>query len=217
VLTNTIPASYLAAGSLTWEDKSGTIYWRTSWGGAGYTGGGAGTITNDADGDFNPPFGSALPSANGRALQFQFAANAPSTTNLNDYALTTGSATFTRNDGSSATINSVVGVGQPSLSFGLGNPFPNPVRGSMSYAVTLPHQSHVRVDVLDMTGRRVHRLLEGEVPAGRSAFSWDPRSESLRSGVYALSMESEGFRVVRRFVFVRDAGAPRPYSGVDPD
>jgi flagellar hook assembly protein FlgD len=87
----------------------------------------------------------------------------------------------------------------------------------MSFAVTLPHQSHVRVDVLDMSGRRVQRLLDGEVPAGRSAFSWDPRSESLRSGVYALSMESEGFHVVRRFVFVRDAGAPRPYSGLDPN
>ena len=217
VLTNTIPASYLAAGSLTWEDKFGTVYWRLSWGGASYTGGGAGAITNDPDGNFDPPFPTALPSANGKALQFQFASNASSTTNLNDYALTAGPATFVRNDGSSATINSVVGVGEPSLSFGLGNPFPNPVRGFMSYAVTLPHQSHVRIDVLDMTGRRVHRLLDGEVPAGRSAFSWDPRSESLRSGVYALSMESEGLHVVRRFVFVRDAGAPGPYSGVDPN
>jgi hypothetical protein len=217
VLTNTIPASYLAAGSLTWEDKFGTVYWRVSWGGAGYTGGGAGAITNDADGNFDPPFASALPSASGRALQFQFAASAASTTNLNDYALTTGSATFTRNNGSSATINSVVGVGEPGLSFGLGNPFPNPVRGTMSYAVTLPHPSHVRVDVLDMSGRRVRRLLDDEVPAGRSAFSWDPRSQSLRSGVYALSLESEGVHVVRRFVFVRDAGAPRPYSGQDPD
>jgi hypothetical protein len=217
VLTNTIPASYLAAGSLTWEDKFGTVYWRLSWGGASYTGDGTGVVTNDADGIFNPPFATALPSDNGKALQFQFASNAPSTTNLNDYALTPGPATFIRNNGSSGTINSVVGVGEPSVALGLGNPFPNPVHGYMSYAVTLPRQSHVRVDVLDMSGRRVRRLLDDDVPAGRNTFSWDPRSQSLRSGVYALSMESEGIHVMRRFVFVRDAGAAAPYSGVDPN
>src|SRR6266571_8627417 len=54
IITNPIPASYLAAGSLTWEDNNGAVYWRLSWGGAGYTGPGTGTITNDPDGNFNP-------------------------------------------------------------------------------------------------------------------------------------------------------------------
>ncbi len=35
---NPIPASYLAAGSLTFEAIGGVVYWRTSWGGAAYTG-----------------------------------------------------------------------------------------------------------------------------------------------------------------------------------
>ena len=43
-----IPASYLAAGSLTFEADGGTLYWRVSWGGAGYTGTGAVASTNDA-------------------------------------------------------------------------------------------------------------------------------------------------------------------------
>jgi hypothetical protein len=38
ILANRIPDSYLPAGSLTFEDDFGTIYWRLSWGGAGYTG-----------------------------------------------------------------------------------------------------------------------------------------------------------------------------------
>src|SRR3989442_1882050 len=33
-MTNLIPASYFAAGSLCWESDSGTIYWRLSWGGS---------------------------------------------------------------------------------------------------------------------------------------------------------------------------------------
>ena len=59
-MTNTIPASYLAAGSLCWESDTGTIYWRLSWGGAAYTGPNDGNIANDADGNFGPAFGSAL-------------------------------------------------------------------------------------------------------------------------------------------------------------
>ena len=45
-----IPATYLAAGSLTFEDDFGTILWRLSWGGPAYTGPNTGALTNDADG-----------------------------------------------------------------------------------------------------------------------------------------------------------------------
>ncbi len=103
-MTNLIPASYLCAGSLTFEANAGTIYWRLSWGGARYTGSGTGSATNDADGNFNPPFGSALPSCGTRAVQFRFAASAASTNNANDYQLTSGAAVFTNNAGSSGTV-----------------------------------------------------------------------------------------------------------------
>jgi len=96
-MTNFIPASYLAAGSLTFEDDFGTIYWRLSWGGAAYTGSNTGSITNDADGNFGPPFGGPLPSGGHQALRFPGAFSALSTTNLADYALTPGAATFTNN------------------------------------------------------------------------------------------------------------------------
>lgn len=217
ILTNSIPASYLPAGSLTFEDDGGTIYWRLSWGGASYLGSGTGSVTNDPDGDYNPPFPGPLPSGSGTALAFKFAASASSTNNANDYQLTTGPATFVRNDGSSAVIQSTVGVGEQPVSLSFSAPFPNPVRGSMTYGVTLPRETRVRIDVLDLTGRRVARLLDADVPAGRNAFSWDARSGSLKSGVYLLTMEAEGARQARRFVFVRDAGASGPYYGPHPE
>ena len=99
-----IPASYLPAGSLTFESDGGLIYWRLSWGGASYTGLGTGSTTNDSDGNFNPPFGSALASSGTQAVQFKFAATALSTNNLNDYQLTAGAATFTNNAGQSAVV-----------------------------------------------------------------------------------------------------------------
>lgn len=109
IMTAPIPASYLNAGTLTFEQDpaASTIYWRLSWGGAGYTGSGTGSLTNDADGNFNPPIGTALPSTGLQAERFRFAANAQSITNLNDYQLTAGAATFTNNAGASFV---VVGV-----------------------------------------------------------------------------------------------------------
>src|SRR5438093_1096043 len=97
VMTQTIPASYLAAGRLTFEDDFGTIYWSLSWGGTNYTGSNTGNITNDPDGNFGPAFGGPLPSTNSSALFFTGSATAASANNLADYAVTSGPATFTNN------------------------------------------------------------------------------------------------------------------------
>jgi hypothetical protein len=103
-----IPASYLAAGSLTFEDNSGSVYWRLSWGGAGYTGPTTGLTTaqggNDADGQFGPVFAGALPSTTLQALQFTGAASALSTSNAAQYAVTPGAATFINNANASFTV-----------------------------------------------------------------------------------------------------------------
>ena len=103
-----IPASYLPAGKITWEDDSGTIYWGLAWGGAAYTGTNLGVTVaaggNDADGNFNPPFPGVLPSSNTQAVRFTGAAGALSTNNAADYALTVGAAVFTNNTGANGTV-----------------------------------------------------------------------------------------------------------------
>ncbi|MCZ6851068.1 MAG: hypothetical protein O7F17_05450 [Planctomycetota bacterium] len=110
-MTNLIPASYLAAGSITFETNTGSvIYWRLSWGGANYTGSNAGSCTNDdsicpGPGDFGPPWPDPLPSGGCQALQFQGACNALSTTNADDYALTNRAAVFTNNANISFTVS----------------------------------------------------------------------------------------------------------------
>ena len=99
VMTNPIPASYLAAGRLTFEDDLGNVYWSLGWGGSAYTGSNLGLTFNDGDGDFGPPFGSGLPASTAAAVAFTGIATAASTTNLADYAITAGAATFTTNGG----------------------------------------------------------------------------------------------------------------------
>ncbi len=103
-MTNLIPASYLAAGRLTFEDNDGIIYWLLSYGGSAYTGPTTATMFNDADGEFGPPFDDALPQNDTRSLLFQGEAFDRSTTNFDNYALTPGAAVFTNNAGQSATV-----------------------------------------------------------------------------------------------------------------
>ncbi len=97
LMQNQIPAGYLAAGTMTFEDELGVVYWRLSWGGDAYTGPTGGAIDNDPDGEFGPPFPAPLPSEGAAALQFQGRPMAPSSTNADDYAVTVTTVILTGN------------------------------------------------------------------------------------------------------------------------
>jgi hypothetical protein len=207
VFTNPIPDSYLAAGTLTYEDNFGDVLWRLSWGGASYTGPGTGLMTNDLDGQFNPPFAGPLPSSTSQAILFQGLASDMSTNNAADYALTAGAATFTNNGGGSGTINSQVGVtgGSSAGAFALEAPAPNPVRGALAYAIVLPREMRVRIRVVDLEGRVVRTVADRTLAAGRHTLNWqvaDRSGPSLSSGVYFLEASGGGFRQARRFVLI---------------
>lgn len=111
-MTNLIPADRLAAGRLTFEEKvPNRILWSLAWGGDSYTGPNDGTRDNDSDGNFGPPFDGELPSQSLQALQFQGPANARSTSNQADYAVTAGAAVFTNNARNSFTVDDGTGGG----------------------------------------------------------------------------------------------------------
>ena len=59
-MTNLVPESYGMGGSITFENNLGTqVLWRLSWG--TYSGDTTGATTNDADGEFAPPWPGLLP------------------------------------------------------------------------------------------------------------------------------------------------------------
>jgi hypothetical protein len=97
-MTRLIPTNYLAAGRLTFESDTGTVYWSLAWGGTNYTGSNAGALDNDSNGNFGPPFNGPLPSDSTSALLFTNAAGALSRSNVVDYIVTPTSAVFTNND-----------------------------------------------------------------------------------------------------------------------
>ncbi|MBZ0268839.1 hypothetical protein K8I85_11835, partial [bacterium] len=55
-------------------------------------------------------------------------------------------------------------------------PFPNPARGDVRVAWSLPARGRVVVRIVDVGGRVVRRLVRGELPAGAHEWLWDGRA-----------------------------------------
>ncbi len=68
---------------------------------------------------------------------------------------------------------------------------PNPARGPATLAWTNPVAGKVTLDLLDVAGRRVARLLSGESPAGAQRATWDGRGADgarVAPGVYVARL-----------------------------
>ena len=79
--------------------------------------------------------------------------------------------------------------------------YPNPFDGSTQIGYELDTGGHVRLDVFDLTGRRVETLVDGLVPPGEHAVLFDGRR--LASGTYVYRLETDAGSESRRMVLVR--------------
>ncbi len=66
---------------------------------------------------------------------------------------------------------------------------PNPARGPVEVFFEVPSGGPVEVEVLDVTGARVHQVWAGSLPAGRFRWTWDgtnDRGNPIPAGIYLL-------------------------------
>ncbi|MEZ5064397.1 MAG: YCF48-related protein [bacterium] len=90
----------------------------------------------------------------------------------------------------------------PSGSFRLAGPWPQPVVGVGTFALQIERGQKVRVDLVDVAGRHVASVMDGQVPAGESRrLAVD--TSSLAAGVYFLRAQGEDFSETRRVVVAR--------------
>jgi len=82
---------------------------------------------------------------------------------------------------------------------------PNPSRGKVPVSFVVPHDAGVRVTVLDVKGRHVATLLQGNVTAGRHQITWNGNTERgpAAGGVYFIRLDTPGKRLVQRVLFLR--------------
>jgi len=80
----------------------------------------------------------------------------------------------------------------------------NPSSGQVEIEFALPAAAHARLDVFDLQGRQVIRLVDEARPAGRQRVSWNPGAgEARRSGVYFVRFEADGVALTRRLALLQ--------------
>ncbi len=83
---------------------------------------------------------------------------------------------------------------------------PNPCNPATSVTFSLDRPSRVEVSVFDLAGRRVRRLLQGNLPAGPRVVPWDGRDDGgqdAASGPYMIRIEQEGRAETVKVTLVR--------------
>ncbi|HOX24348.1 MAG TPA: S8 family serine peptidase [Candidatus Krumholzibacteria bacterium] len=90
--------------------------------------------------------------------------------------------------------------------FSLVGSYPNPFNPQTTIRFDVPRTSHVQLDVYDVHGRRVVRLVDAMVPAGRQSAIWDGRDDDgayVPSGVYFSRLTAEGAQHTGRMVLLK--------------
>ncbi len=80
--------------------------------------------------------------------------------------------------------------------------FPNPVVAGTNFEFSLSNRAAARLDIFDVTGRRVANVLNDEMEAGRHTVAWTPEA-ALPAGTYFYRLETGASPAMGRIVVVR--------------
>jgi hypothetical protein len=107
--------------------------------------------------------------------------------------------------GPGSTWVGVDGPVTPPATLALSSPRPNPARGPSQVEFALPRAGRVTLEVVDIQGRTVRTLLEGDREAGEHRATWDGSDASGRpsaAGVYFYRLRANGETLTRKSVRV---------------
>ncbi len=79
--------------------------------------------------------------------------------------------------------------------------YPNPFNPRTQISFTLPAEAWVRLDVLDLQGRRVKNLVDGNLASGTHAVTFD--GKDLSSGMYISRLITDNGSIERKMMLVR--------------
>jgi len=87
----------------------------------------------------------------------------------------------------------------------LAPPAPNPTRGALRFSFDLPRAMRARLEILDVQGRVVATLAEGDFGAGHHERAWDASVAGARAGagLYFVRLVTPEGRLVRRVAVLR--------------
>ncbi len=90
--------------------------------------------------------------------------------------------------------------------FALGGNYPNPFNPTTSIKFAAPHSGVVKIDIYDLMGRRVKKLLNENIAAGHHEIFWDGRNDNgdeVASGIYFYRMRADDFSAVKKMTVLK--------------
>jgi len=97
-------------------------------------------------------------------------------------------------------------ISMPALPLALHQNYPNPFNPSTTIRYYLPTRSHVALNVYDISGRLVARLVNGAQTDGVHSVEWNGENESggrAATGIYFMRLEACGKNLTRKVVMMR--------------
>ena len=81
---------------------------------------------------------------------------------------------------------------------------PNPAAGAIQFAYDLPKAAPVRLEVFDLSGRRVANVASGQTEAGHHELRWSPRGDGggVAAGLYFARFSVPGMTRMVRIVLL---------------
>jgi len=86
--------------------------------------------------------------------------------------------------------------------FDLAQNYPNPVLSSTTFAFTIPHPSHVTMEVFNTLGVKVKTLVNDVRTVGMHHIRWNP--SELPDGVYIYKINAGSFTRMKKFLLHRE-------------
>ena len=92
------------------------------------------------------------------------------------------------------------------VSFALAQNHPNPFGRATTIDFALPAAGRVHLVILDVQGRLVRTLIDGQENAGRERVTWDGRDQrgrTVQTGVYFYELRTDQSVAKRKLVLLR--------------
>jgi hypothetical protein len=83
----------------------------------------------------------------------------------------------------------------------LGNNYPNPFNPSTTFEYSITETEHVQVNVYDLTGRLVMKLVDGVQPAASYRVTFD--AEDLASGIYIYQLKTQNTTISKKMLLLK--------------
>ncbi len=85
--------------------------------------------------------------------------------------------------------------------FKLGSPYPNPFNPVITIPYSLPKESMIKINIYDVSGRKVRTLVNSMQNAGDYSIRFD--ASNLASGVYFIKLHSSSYNAVEKIMLLK--------------